>query len=177
MESSAATSLSKNASCSEAPNVSSIGKPNRSGVALCLSGGGFRSALFHLGALRRLKEIGLLHRVELISSVSGGSILAGFLATTMASGGPVRNRLDFERWLDEVDWDKAVASRDFRTLPVLSNVLWNWAFPGLRLRALERRYQRRISRRTLGELPEYPAFVICATNPITSAIGWKNSLN
>ena len=158
--------------------MSSTAKPNRSGVALCLSGGGFRSALFHLGALRRLKELGLLHRVELISSVSGGSILAGFLATTMASGGPVRNRLDFARWLDEIDWDKVVASpfreitsHDFRSLPVISNVLWSWALPGLRVRALERRYQRRISRRTLGELPEYPAFVICATN-LAFGVNW-----
>lgn len=29
-------------------------KPERRGVALCLSGGGFRAALFHLGAMRRL---------------------------------------------------------------------------------------------------------------------------
>jgi len=29
-------------------------KSERRGVALCLSGGGFRAALFHLGALRRL---------------------------------------------------------------------------------------------------------------------------
>src|SRR5262245_31835308 len=50
------------------------------GIALCLSGGGFRAALFHLGAIRRLDELGVLSRLETISSVSGGSILAAFLA-------------------------------------------------------------------------------------------------
>jgi NTE family protein len=48
--------------------------------ALCLSGGGFRAALFHLGSLRRLNELGVLSRVGVISSVSGGSILNGMLA-------------------------------------------------------------------------------------------------
>jgi len=32
------------------------------GIALCLSGGGFRASLFHLGALRRLHEVGILQR-------------------------------------------------------------------------------------------------------------------
>src|SRR6267143_1302512 len=50
------------------------------GMALCLSGGGYRAMLFHLGALRRLNEIGYLTKVKRISSVSGGSITAGVLA-------------------------------------------------------------------------------------------------
>ena len=33
---------------------------HREGVALCLSGGGYRAALFHLGALQRLHETGWL---------------------------------------------------------------------------------------------------------------------
>jgi hypothetical protein len=42
----------------------------RSGIGLCLSGGGFRAALFHLGALRRLNELGVLPRIGTHSSVS-----------------------------------------------------------------------------------------------------------
>src|SRR5213083_2024169 len=49
------------------------------GIALCLSGGGYRAMLFHLGALIRLNEIGLLQKCSRISSVSGGSITAGLL--------------------------------------------------------------------------------------------------
>src|SRR6476660_10422726 len=49
------------------------------GVALCLSGGGYRAMLFHVGALWRLNEMGFLPRLARISSVSGGSITAGVL--------------------------------------------------------------------------------------------------
>ena len=51
----------------------------RPGMALCLSGGGYRAMLFHLGTLWRLNEIGLLKDLARISSVSGGSITAGML--------------------------------------------------------------------------------------------------
>jgi NTE family protein len=44
-------------------------------VGLALSGGGFRAALFHVGVLARLAELGILRRVEVISCVSGGSII------------------------------------------------------------------------------------------------------
>ena len=53
------------------------------GLALCLSGGGYRAALFHLGAVRRLNELGILSKVATISSVSGGSILSAHLAETI----------------------------------------------------------------------------------------------
>ena len=51
----------------------------RPGVALCLSGGGYRAMIFHLGVLWRLNELGYLARLDRISSVSGGSITAGLL--------------------------------------------------------------------------------------------------
>ena len=49
------------------------------GIGLCLSGGGYKAAAYHLGALERLNELGILRRIARISSVSGGSITAGFL--------------------------------------------------------------------------------------------------
>src|SRR5438093_9721820 len=49
------------------------------GIALCLSGGGYRALLFHVGALWRLNELGYLPQLARISSVSGGSITAGVL--------------------------------------------------------------------------------------------------
>jgi NTE family protein len=45
-------------------------------LGLALSGGGFRAAFFHLGALRRLAELNLLRHVTTLSTVSGGSVLA-----------------------------------------------------------------------------------------------------
>ena len=49
------------------------------GIALCLSGGGYRAMLFHVGSLWRLNELGYLPKLARISSVSGGSITAGVL--------------------------------------------------------------------------------------------------
>lgn len=48
-------------------------------IKLALSGGGFRATLFHLGVVRFLHEAGALKSVELVSAVSGGSILAAHL--------------------------------------------------------------------------------------------------
>ena len=50
------------------------------GVGVALSGGGFRATLFHLGALWRLNELGWLPRFSEVTSVSGGSIAAAYLA-------------------------------------------------------------------------------------------------
>jgi NTE family protein len=57
------------------------------GVGLCLSGGGFRAMLFHLGSLIRLNELGLLPKIDRVSSVSGGSLAAGILAAGWADLG------------------------------------------------------------------------------------------
>ena len=44
-------------------------------VGLALSGGGFRASLFHLGVLAHMAEADLLRHVEVLSCVSGGSIV------------------------------------------------------------------------------------------------------
>ncbi len=44
-------------------------------LGIALSGGGFRAALFHVGVLAWLAEEGRLGQVEVISTVSGGSII------------------------------------------------------------------------------------------------------
>ena len=47
-------------------------------VGLALSGGGFRASLFHIGVLARLAELDVLRHVEVLSCVSGGSILGAY---------------------------------------------------------------------------------------------------
>jgi MinD-like ATPase involved in chromosome partitioning or flagellar assembly/predicted acylesterase/phospholipase RssA len=44
-------------------------------IGLGLSGGGFRASLFHIGVLAKLAELDVLRHVEVISCVSGGSII------------------------------------------------------------------------------------------------------
>ncbi|MDD5390880.1 MAG: patatin-like phospholipase family protein [Gallionellaceae bacterium] len=50
----------------------------RSRLGLCLSGGGFRASLFHIGVLAALAEREMLHQVEVLSTVSGGSIIGAY---------------------------------------------------------------------------------------------------
>lgn len=53
--------------------------PATKDIALVLSGGGIRAMAFHLGVLRRMAELGLLERISHVSSVSGGSLIAGLV--------------------------------------------------------------------------------------------------
>jgi NTE family protein len=145
---------------------------HRSGLALCLSGGGFRAALFHLGALRRLNELGILGRLDAITAVSGGSLVAAHLAERIVSwpapGQPI------------ADWDKNIAvpfqaftGRNLRTWPLLQQVLfpWNWFRPSAAVRALAAAYQQRLVQKHLGQLPSRPRIVFCATD-MTFGVDW-----
>lgn len=131
----------------------------RSGVGLCLSGGGFRATLFHMGALRRLNELGVISKLDTVSSVSGGSITAAALATALAAGAPL-------------DWDarvvaplRAFTSRDRRTAAVFARLLpWNWFRSDTGVRVLERSYAAHLTPLRLAALPARPNFVLCATD-------------
>jgi NTE family protein len=60
-------------------------------IGLALSGGGSRAIAFHLGCLRALHELGVLQRVKVLSTVSGGSVIGALYAATDAPF------LEFER--------------------------------------------------------------------------------
>lgn len=49
-------------------------------IGLALSGGGSRAIAFHLGCLRALHDRNILAKVRIISSVSGGSVIAALYA-------------------------------------------------------------------------------------------------
>ena len=75
------------------------GRP-RQRLGLALSGGGFRAAFFHVGVLARMAEMGLLRRVEVISTVSGGSIVGALYYIQVRS-------------LLQMKPDRAVADEDY----------------------------------------------------------------
>lgn len=144
----------------------------REGVALCLSGGGFRASLFHLGALRRLNQLGVLSSLKTITSVSGGSIVSAHLAHRV------------QPWPEPgtsfADWDEKVAktfhrftSMDSRTWPFLKRWVlpWNWVRPSVQTKALMRRYKKYVTGLTLKQLPEKPGFIFCATD-IVFGVNW-----
>ena len=67
-------------------------------IGLSLSGGGSRAVAFHLGTLRALEDLGLLDDIDVISGVSGGSVLTGLLGYTDAPFADVdRNAVAFLR--------------------------------------------------------------------------------
>ena len=138
------------------------------GTALCLSGGGFRAALFHLGAARRLNELGVLSQIDTFVSVSGGSILAAFLGTHVrawpASGEVIP------------DWDASIAEpfREFvrhnlRTWPLVKGYLlpWHWGKPGTAVSELAEGYTARLTDQRLRDLPERPRFLLCSTDLVS----------
>jgi NTE family protein len=52
----------------------------RKKIGLALSGGGYRAAAYHIGTLRALNRLGILDNIDVISSVSGGSITSSYYA-------------------------------------------------------------------------------------------------
>jgi NTE family protein len=147
-------------------DVEAARQEKRAGLALCLSGGGFRAALFHLGALRRLNELGVLSRVDTLSAVSGGSLFAAHLAERMPLWPEPGEPLP--------DWDasvaepfRAFAARNLRTWPLLHRALpANWGRPGTAVDALAGRLHERLVRLALPDLPERPRYVFSATDMV-----------
>src|SRR5690606_26612602 len=69
-------------------DIGQIGKDGGERLsALCLSGGGIRSATFNLGVLQGLARAGILDKFDYLSSVSGGGYIAGWLKAWMAREG------------------------------------------------------------------------------------------
>ena len=87
-------------------------------IVLSLSGGGFRATLFQLGVLKALHEQGLLSRIRHVYSVSGGSIMAGFLA---ANWKELSNK--------EKDFEAGCARLiSFSKNGVLERIMWKYLF-------------------------------------------------
>jgi hypothetical protein len=66
------------------------GNPEQT-AAICLSGGGIRSAIFSLGCLQALDAKGLLRNFDYLSTVSGGGYIGSWLSAFIASNTPAPN--------------------------------------------------------------------------------------
>lgn len=153
----------------------------KAGIGLCLSGGGYRAALFHLGVLRCLSDMGILQRVERISSVSGGSIISAYLARRLFEE-KITSGAQFTDFESQVAAGfRAFVRNDIRTIPFFAHILWNWLMPKWRARHLQRNYSRLLLTVTdnakerelrLGDLPSTPEFVFCASD-ISFGINWE----
>ena len=144
----------------------------RPGLALCLSGGGYRAMVFHLGVLWRLNEAGFLRRLARVSSVSGGSITAGVLGLKW-------DRLAFDAagvarafGAEVVEPLRGLAGRTIDAGAIIGGVL----LPGVTVAdRVESAYRKHLfGDATLQALPEAPRFVLNATNVQTGAL-WRFS--
>ena len=131
-----------------------IAKPQ---MGLALSGGGFRATLFHLGAMWRLNELALLPEIQMISSVSGGSILAGLLAVRWPR---LRFQesiaVNFQEEIAEAIWE--FCSRDIDLPAALFGLVAG-------TEKLEESYREHLlGELTLDELPDEPNFIFNAAH-------------
>jgi NTE family protein len=141
------------------------------GIALCLSGGGYRAMLFHVGALWRLNELGYLPRLDRVSSVSGGSITAATLGSRWQrlefdAGGVARNLGP-----QLVAPVRRLAGQTIDQGAILGGIFT----PGTIADKVAGAYRKHLfDRATLQDLPERPRFVINATNVQTGSL-WRFS--
>jgi NTE family protein len=145
-------------------------RPPQHGIALCLSGGGYRAMLFHLGALWRLNEAGYLKKLDRISSVSGGSITAGALALGWS-------KLEFDSDGVAQAFVKHVAgplrAMAGKTIDVWS-IIRGMLLPGTIAEKIADAYRRHLfGNATLQDIPDDPPrFVFNATNVQSGAL-WR----
>jgi NTE family protein len=131
-------------------------------IALCLSGGGYRAMMFHLGALTRLNEFGYLGLLDRISSVSGGSITAGVLALHWNELGVTPGKAVAAPKFSIVNNElRKLAGQTIDVGSILEGVFG----PGTVSEKIQTAYDNVLFHgATLQSLPDSPRFVINATN-------------
>lgn len=131
-------------------------------TGLCLSGGGYRAMLYHVGALRAMNQLGILPSVGRVSCVSGGSVAGAVLGLNwrhlkFRSDGVAQNFDDvvatpISRFASQtVDWQTALGKATGSANSYFERRMNAFLFHGA----------------TLQDLPsdsEGPRFVFCATN-------------
>lgn len=157
----------------ERKTETSISREPQEGIGICLSGGGYRAMLYHVGALWRLNEVGLLTKAARISSVSGGSITAAWLARVWAE-----HKWSPDSTIPEADFRSVFAEHlcalARRTIDVPSVLLGLISFSSVG-ELVAARYDRYLfDGATLQDLPDSPRFVINASNLQTGRL-WRFS--
>jgi NTE family protein len=144
------------------------------GTALCLSGGGYRAMLFHVGAILRLNDAGVLRAMKRISSVSGGSITAGVLGMNWGALRFDDQSVAQNLGVTFVNPIRGLAGRTLDENSILAGLL----LPGTIADKVADAYDKHLFHgATLADLPDDasgPRFVINATNVQTGSL-WRFS--
>ncbi|GAA4420299.1 patatin-like phospholipase family protein [Bremerella cremea] len=154
----------------EEPDASSDGSQLEEGIACCLSGGGFRASIFHLGGLWRLNQAGLLREVKRFSSVSGGSITSAVLGMNWHR--LVEHEFSEEAFIENVV--NPIRGLCSTTIDVPA-VGWGSLNPFRRISDIvASHYDAVFQGKTLQDLPDEPRWVFNATNVKTGVL-WRFS--
>jgi NTE family protein len=129
------------------------------GIALALSGGGFRATLFHIGSCHRLLELGILTKLSRISSVSGGSIFAGVIASAWSALSRDPSVTNYQRLVTQPL--RQFCRQQVDTLAVGEGLLTPWQSVS---EAIEAKYHADLFQINLNQLPDSPRFVLNSTN-------------
>jgi NTE family protein len=141
------------------------------GIALCLSGGGYRAMLFHVGAIWRLNELGYLTKLDRVSSVSGGSITAAVLGMNWAQLQFAASGVAGNLGPQLVEPVRSLAGKTIDEGSIVEGILT----PGSISDKVVAAYRKHLfGRSTLQDLPDRPRFVINATNVQTGGL-WRFS--
>ncbi len=138
------------------------------GIALCLSGGGYRAMLFHAGAIWRLSELGFLPKLHRVSSVSGGSIIAALLGLRWSRLGFDASGVAGNLVAEVIDPIRALASKTIDEGAIIGGLM----LPGAITDRVADAYRKHLyGDSTLQDLPpDPPRFVINATNVQTGSL-------
>lgn len=128
------------------------------GIGLALSGGGFRATLFHIGSVWRLIELGVLPQLSRVSSVSGGSIFSGVLATSWDLLVHDISIANYQRLV--VAPLRQFCRLQIDAVAIGEGLLTPWKTVG---DEVEAKYQELFSG-SLNGIPDFPRFIFNATN-------------
>ena len=163
------------------------------GLAICLSGGGYRAMLFHAGSLWRMLELGFLGSngvdvvtddgralkvpgIAKISSVSGGSIVSAVLALAWPRINPDNSVGCIDRYrtsvIDPIRQLAGIAIAG-KSLMGAALVIRDVLLPGSVSDHVESEFAHVLyGKKTLQDLPDHPTFVFNASNLQSGAL-WR----
>ena len=140
-------------------------------IGLTLSGGGVRAIVFHLGVLSRLADEKLLEKIQMISTVSGGSLLLGMIYQSNGNKWPSSDEfhatcLSFVK--------NCILKRNLQFNIILRTLFWPFPYFGKGRASIVAASLRKCweLKAGLNDLAEYPRWIINGT-AIESGKCWQ----
>lgn len=132
-------------------------------ISLALSGGGVRAMVFHMGVLRALAESELFESVKRISTVSGGSLLAGLVYEKSSLSWPSSTQFLESTYpeIREMLCTKSLFWDSIKELKKPENFQYIFSRSNLLAKALQNSWS---INSLVAQLPDYPEWSINGTN-------------